>query len=352
MKKTILFALALIMQLGAFGQDRMWQQYSKPVSVKGGAGIEQFVTAVLDTKPNEWFNDPVYDRKNGFFSYHEEGAGSVTYNLAYWNRKDGKKLVILSFQETDFGKRVKQEASPWYFYSSVQYGEEADQIINTETGFHAYLYNEAKKQLQPLATPPFNGMPSPLDGHYFLELPRQGKDIIVRHELGEYKRVYHTLTWNGMSFDYSKDELYPEDFFVNTSQVEIYNAPNGKVVFTTDNVHEFTLEILKVENEWALIYDNTIFPNGDDTEEVRLTGSPSGNYWIKASHLAANGRGNAKLREMPKLDANSLMDITEDSFVMPLELSKGWVKVREVKTNKEGWLLREELCSNPLTTCP
>ena len=134
MKKVLLLALLVVLQLGAFGQGRMWNTFGKTVNVKGGVGIEQFVTAILETKPNEWHHEPVYDKKNGYFSYFEEGAGSITYNVSYWNRKDGKKLVILSYRENDFGKKVKPQSSTWGYFSSLQYGEAETDILNMETG--------------------------------------------------------------------------------------------------------------------------------------------------------------------------------------------------------------------------
>lgn len=351
MKKILLLALMFVFQLSAFGQARLWDSFGKTFNVKGGAGIEQFVTAILNTKPTEWSRDPVYDKRNGYFRYHEEGAGSIIYNVAYWNRKDGKKLVVLSYQENDFGKKVKPQSSAWGYYSSFKYDEEATGIINTETGFRAYLYDEAKKQLVPMTTSPFNGLPTPLDNHYFLQLPRQGKDIVVCEKVSYYEDVYHSLKWNGSTFDFKKENNIPRDFFVTASKVNIYGAPNGKVVFTTNNTKDYSLEVLKIENGWCLVHGNVIYPNGDDAELVNLSGSSTGQYWIKAADLGANGIGNAKLRATPNKNAKVLMTVTEDTLVEPVELRGEWVKVREVKTKKEGWMLREELCSNPLTTC-
>lgn len=351
MKKILVLSLVLTLQLSALGQTRLWNSYGKTFNVKGGVGIEQFVTAIFQTKPNEWSSDAVYDKPHGYFSFHEEGDGSVTYNVSYWNRSDKKKLVILSYRATSFGKRVKPQSSAWGYYSTFQYGEADTDIYNTETGFRAYLYDEVKKLLVPMATPPFNGMPNPVDSHYFLQLPREGKDITVCETVDLYDPVYHTLTWNGMSFDFKKEGNIPEEFFVTSHKVEVCNAPDGKVVFSTINDKNYTLDILKVENGWCLILDNMIIPNGDDSEIINLKGSSTGHYWIKASALGANGRGNAKLHAIPSKTSKVLMTITEDVVVEPIELHEEWIKVREVKTKKEGWMQREDLCSNPLTTC-
>ena len=351
MKRILLFSFALVLQLCAFGQTRFWDDYGKTFNVNGGAGIEQFVTAILQTKPDEWSTDPIYDKRNGYFEYHEEGSGSVTYNVCYWNRKDGKKLVLLSYYTSDFGERVNPQSSAWGYYSSFQYGENDTDIFNAESGFRAYLYDEAKKRLVPMATPPFNGFPNPVNNHYFLQLPREGKDIIVRETVDLYESVYHTLKWNGLTFDFKKEGNVPTSFFVTSNKVDIRTEPNGKVVFSTENNKEYSLDILKIENGWCLIHDNKIYPNGDDDGIVELKGSTTGQYWIKAAALGAHGRSESLLRTTPDMGGKVLMKVTEDDLVEPIELRGEWVKVRDVKTKKEGWMLKEELCSNPLTTC-
>ena len=349
MKKVLLLALLVVLQLGAFGQGRMWNTFGKTVNVKGGVGIEQFVTAILETKPNEWHHKPVYDKKNGYFSYFEEGAGSITYNVSYWNRKDGKKLVILSYRENDFGKKVKPQSSTWGYFSSLQYGEAETDILNMETGFRAYLYDAAKKQLVPMATPPFNGFPNPLDSQYFLELPQNGKDIVVCEKVNFEEEIKHTLKWNGMTFDFQKGEEVLADFFVTDSKANIRTAPNGKIVKTLSGEGEYTVEVYEMKDGWCRIaptvYENTV---GND---IKLKGSANDQYWIHNSCLGANGRSETKLRATPDMNGKVLMKVTEDTLVRPLEIRGLWIKVRDVKSKKEGWVLDEELCSNPLTTC-
>ncbi len=349
MKKTLLLALLLVSQLGAFAQSENWNNNGKPLKVNGGVGIEQFVTAIFGIKPNEWDHDPVYDKKNGYFSDFEEGAGSITYNVCYWNRKDGKKLVIMSYRENDFGKKIEPMASTWGYMSSFQFGENETDIINMETGFRAYLYDEAKKQLVPMANPPFNGFPNPLDANYFLELPQQGKDIMVYESVSYDQEIRHSLKWNGMTFDFLKEEEVLADFFVTDSKANIRTAPNGTIVKTLSSEGEYSVDVYEMKDGWCRIsptvYENTV---GND---VVLKGSATGDYWIHKSCLGANGRGDSKLRATPDMDGKVLMDLTDDSLVEPQEIRGAWIKVREVKSKKEGWVLKEELCSNPLTTC-
>lgn len=350
MKKVLFLALLLVSQLGAFGQNRIWNTFGKTVSVKGGVGIEQFVTAILGTKPNEWDRGPVYDKKNGYFSYFEEGGGCIMYNVSYWNRKDGKKLVIISYRQNDFAnKKVKPQASAWGYFSSFQYGENPTDIINMESGFRAYLYDEAKKQLVPMATPPFNGLPNPLDSQYFLELPQNGKDIVVCQNVSYEEKIKHTLKWNGMTFDFQQGEEILAGFFVTDSKANIRTAPNGEIVKTLSGEGEYTIEVYEMKNGWCRIAP-TVYENTEGND-INLQGSATGEYWIHNSCLGANGRGGSKLRATPDMNGKVLMNVTEDTLVMPLEIRGVWIKVRDVKSKKEGWILGEELCSNPLTTC-
>lgn len=353
MKKVLLLALVLLFHLSTFAQNRMWNDYGKNVKVNSGIGIEQFVTAIFGIKPNEWTNDAVYDKKNGYFSYYEEGAGSIRYNVSYWNRKDGKKLVIMSYRANDFGKNAKTQSSAWGYFSTFKINDPdvpTDDVIKMETGFRAYLYDEAKKQLVPLTTPPFNGIPNPLDGHYFLELPQNGKDIVVCENVSYDKEVNHTLKWNGMTFDFQKGEETVVGFFVTDSKANIRMAPNGKIVKTLSGNGEYTIEVYEMKNGWCRIAP-TIYENTEG-KDINLRGSETGQYWIHNSCLGANGVGaGAKLRATPDMDGKVLMNVTEDTLVMPLEIRGVWVKVRDVKSKKEGWVLGEELCSNPLTTC-
>lgn len=350
MKKLFFLALILAFQLGASAQTRSWNAYGKTFNVKGGAGIEQFVTAIFNIKPNEWDGEPVFDKRCGYFSYFQEGGGSVTYNVSYWNRKDGKKLVILSYRDNNFGNKENPQSSAWGYYGSFQYGMADTDILNTETGCRAYLYDEAKKQLVPMATPPFNGLPNPMDSHYFLQLPREGKDIIVCEQTGMYDHVYHSLKWNGMTFDFKKEGNVLASFFLTDSKANIRTAPNGKVVKTLPGNGSHVVDILKIENGWCLIYGNVI-NEYEESKEVELKGSATGQYWIHTSCLGANGTGEAKLHATPEEGSKVLMDLTEDTLVVPIEMRGEWVKVREVKSKKEGWVLSEDLCSNPLTTC-
>lgn len=355
MKKMLVVAAAFIVQLCALADNPLWMKYDKPLTVKGGAGIEQFVEAIFGYKPNDWSTDAEYDKRNGYFYYFEEGAGHVNYYVSYWNRKDGKKLVIMSYDEGDFGKRIKMQSSMWGCMSSFSYGDSdevtTDEAINVDTGFRAFLYDEAKKQLVPLAAPPFNGFDNPVKKHYLLMLPQKGKDIRVREEKGELGNyVYHTLKWNGMTFDFVREGNVVASFYCTEGGVNIRTAPNGKIVYTTPNTGSYGVDILKIENGWCLIDGSCIYEYEEATV-VELNGSNAG-YWVHSSCIGATGAGaGAPLRSMPDEKGSAQLLVDEDTLVEPVEMRGEWIKVRERKSKKEGWLKVSELCSNPLTTC-
>lgn len=138
--------------------------------------------------------------------------------------------------------------------------------------------------------------------------------------------------------------------FVTDSKANIRMAPNGKIVKTLSGNGEYTIEVYEMKKGWCRIAP-TIYENTEG-KDINLRGSETGQYWIHNSCLGANGVGaGAKLRATPDMDGKVLMNVTEDTLVMPLEIRGVWVKVRDVKSKKEGWVLGEELCSNPLTTC-
>ncbi len=358
MKKAFIIALALIMQLSAFADGNpMWNNYGKTVQVKGGAGIEQFVEAILGYKPDDWSRDPVYDKRNGFFHYYEEGSGHIEYYVSYWNRNDGKKLVIMSYDEADFGKPITPQSSPWGYYSTTMVAdndmESEAEGVNTDTGFRAYLYDEAKKQLTPLTTPPFNGFDNPVKNHYLLMLPQQGKDIRVREQKDEAGFfVYHTLKWNGMTFDFIREGNVVASFFGTEANINIRTAPNGRIVYTTPNTGEYSFDIVKIENGWCLIDGTSIYENEESTM-IELNGSNSG-YWVHSSCIGAkggNGDGAVTLLASPDDNAKVVYKSNDYTIIEPIEIRGEWVKVRARVSKKVGWIRIYDMCSNPLTNC-
>lgn len=173
---------------------------NKKFKVSGGVGIAQFVKATGIVDEPEAFE---CDKRNGYFGMYEEGSGHFICNAAYWNRKDGKKLFIVAYDTSDFlmpGDDTRIYGNSWS-YSSVVSEPETKTKIRYEMGFKAYLYDPATKELVPMKQVPFNNWPQ-TPGYRYLNLPQVGKNINVAEGAPYTNSKKHTLTWNGMTFDY------------------------------------------------------------------------------------------------------------------------------------------------------
>lgn len=158
--------------------------------VKGGEGIEQFYMALLPglhtfyvdkslaqlQEDNE--GEFVIDKKNGYISYFQEGAGSTRMQCCYWNRKDGVKLV-------------------GFFYDEHNENPEK-QRMEYDSFLQFYTYNTTLKCLEAIRDPwdeELSGMV-----HMMAKLPQQGKDFTYRWGLEENEGAWKTMKWNGLDF--------------------------------------------------------------------------------------------------------------------------------------------------------
>lgn len=186
----------------------LWYTINSAYRVNGGAGIRQFVDAMGLADPEYPFEDDCYDARNGYFHFGEEGDGHCRYEAALWNRQDGRKLFVFSFSRG--GECMDYESGEWqnhegstYRYQIYQDGPDRHYYYE-DCGYQAYLYDPVKKQLVPLQDSPFHHLPPTTDCRFY-ELPQVGKDIRIRqydYTHPDAEPVYHTLKWNGMSFDY------------------------------------------------------------------------------------------------------------------------------------------------------
>lgn len=207
-----LFAgLSLTGSKGAEEQEPIFWALAGNFKVEGAPCVQSFVEALpIYSKEYGWYNDPEIDNRNGFFQYSEEGSGGLFYYGAVWRRKDGSRLFILSYRETEWTdsegrteRFTRHSGSPWYYSSTevMMGGENQDEksFLDHDTGFAAYLYNEATHTLELLPEPPIDGW-QPQETHRFLILPQKGKDIEVQEGVDEEPTSY-TLKWNGMTFE-------------------------------------------------------------------------------------------------------------------------------------------------------
>lgn len=186
---------------------------NREFKVNGGVGIEQFVNALGLNGDYDWDTDPTWDKANGYFEFSQEGAGGVHYYGAYWNRTDGKKMFIFSFNMLeDFDNEFMQ--NQFELPNNIKTNEffrvrttklDSDFQLVEQSGFVAYLYNPTSQKLEPMKTSPFANMPQ-TDDLFIYQLPQHGKDIkVMQYKINDRESAsYHTLKFNGKTFDFVK----------------------------------------------------------------------------------------------------------------------------------------------------
>ncbi|MBQ0022184.1 MAG: hypothetical protein KBT29_02980 [Prevotellaceae bacterium] len=185
-------------------------QLCQTLQVKeGNSLIEKFAKAIEPitgelVTSDEYEGTKTLDTKNGYFTFYQEGAGSIRYDMAYWNRKDGKKMFIVSYRAIDevYAETAEEKNALTMFnedqwnYIECSFSDDSQFGMRYDMGFVAYIYDEASKQLKPMEECPINGI---APGPNFYELPQQGKDIkVCRGTNGEYE--YTTVRFDGIQF--------------------------------------------------------------------------------------------------------------------------------------------------------
>ncbi len=145
-------------------------------------------------------------------------------------------------------------------------------------------------------------------------------------------------------------QAYIADY--NDSTTNIRNAPNGKVVCTLVHDDGIVLTLIKVVNGWWEI-DSTIEYWGDDEREVQLEGSKTG-YWVHNSVIGFTGAGSdvgCKIYSKPSHKSRIVCEY-DAQLLHPIAVNGNWVKVRAEDGKYTGWIHTDNICNNPLTTCP
>ncbi len=220
MRKIITTLLLGILTLGCMAQEDdepSWpslpygythDELNKPHKVTGGAGIVHFMEAIgMDYCDGD---DPesencIVDKANGYYKFSQEGGGGIHIEAAYWNRSDGKKMLIVNYHVGNFGHgdhAAKLQKENEWFKLKVDNTTKKD-FMYDEIGCMAFLYNATTQKLEPMLKPPFNGVPK-TDDFIYIYPPQKGKDIRVelwnRETYGEGNE--HTLKFNGLTFDW------------------------------------------------------------------------------------------------------------------------------------------------------
>lgn len=131
----------------------------------------------------------------------------------------------------------------------------------------------------------------------------------------------------------------------------VRNAPRGKVIATLPTDKSLAVQLLSVKGEWWKIGD-VVDQYGDDEMEIVLRGSKTG-YWIHRSLLQFTIAGDPKgaLHAKPSAKSQAVKVTSADAF-HPIDIQGKWVKAVSTDGKVTGWIHRDRICSNPLTTCP
>ena len=185
-----------------------WQRYQKGKPQKAGEKI-------------------TLDAKNGYFRYDSHSAEFDEYiyvEICYWNRNDGKQLVAWNSVCIAEGKPAITECTYIeliLFNPSKREWEELDEdplsacLTEKETGPSSYGYNsDTKSYFISYSNPDrvIKMTKEEYDNWYevkptaIFELPRMGKDIIVKTYEGE-KITPLTLKWDGMTFHRAESSI-------------------------------------------------------------------------------------------------------------------------------------------------
>ena len=232
-----------------------------------------------------------------------------------------------------------------------------------------YDYNPATGLMTPLARPPFEDFHELL-GELIVQLPREGKDIHMKSWWAGGPAPL-TLRWNGRdgftlvgaaeryrqpapnqpaTCDFLA--LFKPEVTTGGEPVDLYDAPNGKVVRHL-GIHDldYDLRVKRAENGWAYVdYSNNLL--GADSSE--------GSAWVRCTSLYVLPAGpvytnyiyaepTRASRRVATFD--QAKDNSSDIWWKVLEIRKGWVKIRTTHLGITGWIESRILCGSIGVDC-
>lgn len=131
------------------------------------------------------------------------------------------------------------------------------------------------------------------------------------------------------------------------------STPRGALAMQLPTDNTYMVSIQNPRNGW---WEVDFVAEAAEDYEVKLTGSPTGKYWIHNSVIALASRnyGGQRwcLRAKPSKRAAAVYYFTGETLFHPLDVRGYWLKVRTFDGLYTGWIELEDLCDNPLTTCP
>lgn len=140
------------------------------------------------------------------------------------------------------------------------------------------------------------------------------------------------------------------------SATNVRKTPGGEVITEISPAVDHAVHIIGVKGKWFKI--DFIEPFDTDAEGNPLAYDIPGQFgWIHQSVLELGTRnyGNQTLNFYEKPDQKSAISFTIDQefYGMPVNACGDYVKLQGEYEGKKvsGWVKKEWLCSNPLTTC-
>ncbi len=233
MKKTTVLALFLMLLCCSISAQPSRKSKSNRLTIKEIVNNQlsdpegELIGAVHDAwqrylkgKPQKKGEKIILDGRNGYFRYennHAEIDVHTYVEICYWNRSDGKQLVawnsvVISEDKPAVTECTYLEIS--LYNPSKHEWEELDEdpvgvcLTEKETGPSSYGYNSDTKSYFLSYSNPERKITMTKEEFdqwievrpiVIIELPRVGKDIIVKSYEGK-KITTLTLKWDGMKF--------------------------------------------------------------------------------------------------------------------------------------------------------
>lgn len=142
----------------------------------------------------------------------------------------------------------------------------------------------------------------------------------------------------------------------NGDYTNVRKEPNGEILTRIPTSKEMQFSLLSKGNGWWSILSYWD-PSADETGENSTYDSLVGGV-VHYSCLGVSTRnfGNqgCVLRKEPKKDSRGVFRFMDEMLLRPKMISDDldWVFVETTDKRHSGWIEREMLCGNPVTTCP
>lgn len=141
-----------------------------------------------------------------------------------------------------------------------------------------------------------------------------------------------------------ESELYGFLTGTDSNEINIRNKPNGEIINKLDQVI-YIITLIEAINGWFKISDI----EGIDFDVPKLKNEA----WIHGSYVAVSTRnyGNQELELLDNPNSSKVIaKIINIELLKINDLCGDWVQVNY--QNQLGWINKEWLCGNPVTTCP